>query len=662
MTICERSLRGEIISDLRVNFGKSFHKIVCLLIDCLKVFSTCNNLLGAVFMKGIVGWVDVNNNFSEENVIKMANVFSGSYEKNNSGMYKSNNVRLINRIFSAYGEDRYIQPMTLEKPGAGKFTVIYMGNIFNKEEIEEKLLRQGIKIHSKNESELILKSFFKWEKDFLDEINGVFSIAIWSDLKKELFLARDKIGVKSLFFYEYETGIIFSSQLRILLSNAKVKPLIDENSLKEIFFIGPGRTPGNGIIKGVKELLPGEYATFNFKNKLKRHTYWKLKAKEFTDSFSVSVEKTRFLIEDSIKRQINTKEPLCCLLSGGLDSSVVSKVISDNLKCKNLEPLTTYSVDYYNNEKYFKKNVFQPTEDKDFINTMVDYIKSRHKMITLSNGNLANALYEATIARSLPGMADIDSSFLLLCKEIKKDFDVAFSGECADELFGGYPWYHNKDVLFKETFPWSSSLKIRKSILKKGLLKDVDDYVYQRYKKTVDNTDKLPNETKLSSRMREMFTLNLNWFMRTLLERGECMSAYSGLDLKVPFCDYRIVEYAYNMPWEIKALNGREKGIVREAMKGILPEKIVLRKKSPYPKTYNPIFMNAVCAKVKEILTDRTSLLSNILEEKSVLSLMQLQNQDEVEPWYGQLMKIPQIMAYIIQIDCWLKKFKIKLV
>jgi len=612
-------------------------------------------------MTGIAGWVDFNNRFSEETVNKIANNFSATREKNESGIYKNTNVRLINRSLSVYSSKEYIQPMSLNIPNLGKYTILYSGNIFNKKEIAEELLKSKIKIFSKSDAELVLKAFIKWGKNFLKEVNGVFSIAIWNNTKKELFLARDKIGVKPLFFYEYDSGIIFSSYIKILLSNPIVKPIIDNNSLKEIFLLGPGRTPGCGVIKGVKEILPGQCALFTLKNKLKTYTYWELKARDFSSSLSVAVEKTRFLVEDSIKRQLTEKEPFCCLLSGGLDSSIVSKVSADYLKNKNLGFLTTYSVDYFNNNKYFKKNFYQPTEDKDFINIMVDYIKSKHKLVTLSNGHLANALYDATISRGLPGMADIDSSLLLFCKEIKKEFNIAFSGECADELFGGYPWYHNKETLFRDTFPWSNSLKIRTSILKKGLLKNPEEYVYQKYKDTLSDVSKLPNETKLSSRMREMFILNLKWFMRTLLERGENMSMYSNLELRVPFCDYRIVEYAYNMPWEIKALKGREKGILREAMKGILPNEVLKRKKSPYPKTYNPIFAEAVCAKVKEILKDKTSLLSEILDYENVLYLIQNVSQAE-EPWYGQLMKTPQIMAYIIQIDCWLKKFKIKLV
>ena len=426
----------------------------------------------------------------------------------------------------------------------------------------------------------------------------------------------------------------------------------------ELFFIGPGRTPGNGIIRGVKELKPGEYAYFSKNNSLILKKYWSLKAQEFTDNFNVAVEKTRYLVTDAVERQLVSDVPLCCFLSGGLDSSIISKVAANYYERNGRGKLSTYSVDYVDNLKYFKKSVFQPNSDEEYIKIMLDDIKSSHNYVVLDNESLVQALNEATIARDLPGMADIDSSLLLFCREIKKKFTVALSGECSDEIFAGYPWYHNKEILFDDTFPWSHSLNIRKKILRKDFLKNADEYVRQRYLDTVAQTDKLPRESKLNSRMREMFMLNVKWFMQTLLDRKDRMSMYNGLEVRVPFCDYRIVEYAYNMPWEIKNYQGREKGILREAMKGILPNQIVFRKKSPYPKTHNPVYMKLVSKKVNEILKNENSLLSQILNHDGVHEVMQ--HPEEISsPWYGQLMGAAQIMAYIIQLDFWLNKYGI---
>lgn len=272
-----------------------------------------------------------------------------------------------------------------------------------------------------------------------------------------------------------------------------------------------------------------------------------------------------------------------------------------------------------------------------------------------------NALLPATKARDLPAMADVDSSLLLFCKEVKKDFTVALSGECVDELFGGYPWYHNKEMLYSDCFPWARSLEIRRTVLKKGLLPKGEEYVHEKYLQTVNATDKLKSDTKEDARMREMFMLNFNWFMQGLLDRKDRMSMYNGLEVRVPLCDYRLVEYAYNMPWNLKALDGREKGIIRTAMSGIMPDEIVWRKKSPYPKTHNPAYFKLVCDGAMAVLNDKKSTVSNLLCHSAVKSI--IEHPDKISsPWYGQLMKAPQILAYIIQLDYWFKHYNVKLV
>ena len=157
--------------------------------------------------------------------------------------------------------------------------------------------------------------------------------------------------------------------------------------------------------------------------------------------------------------------------------------------------------------------------------------------------------------------------------------------------------------------------------------------------------------------MREMFFLNFYWFMQCLLERKDRCSMYSGLEVRVPFCDYRLVEYAYNMPWKLKAYGGREKGIVRKAFEDILPKEIAWRKKSPYPKTHNPVYFEECAKRVRRILQKKNAL-TELLDKKAVESI--IDNPGSItQPWYGQLMKAPQILAYIIELDHWFDKYRI---
>ena len=472
-------------------------------------------------------------------------------------------------------------------------------------------------------------------------------------------MCRDRIGVKPLFYYEYNGGLLFASEIKALLASKVVKPQIDEQGLNEIFFLGPARTPSFGVFKGVFELNPGECAMYRH-SKLRRKKYYTVEAKEHTDNEVTTIEKTRYLLTDAIQRQLVSDVPLCFFLSGGLDSSIIVKTASMYNKEHKLGKINTYSVEYRDNEKYFQKSNFQPTPDYEFISMMSKNADTKHREIVLDNTLVCDALYESVQARDLPGYVDVDSSLLLFCKEIKQNYTVALSGECADELFGGYPWYHNHEILFEDCFPWSKSQDIRRSILKDGVLKNGEEYVRQRYLDTISLAPKLKSDTDLDRRMREMFYLNFYWFMQCLLERKDRCSMFSGLEVRVPFCDYRLVEYAYNMPWELKAWGNREKGIVRKAFEDILPEEICWRKKSPYPKTHNPIYFNECVKRVRKILKKR-SILNELLDSKGIEDI--IENPDKItNPWYGQLMKAPQILAYIIELDYWFDKYNVEIV
>lgn len=613
-------------------------------------------------MCGIAGWIDYNKNLNnhEDIINKMTNtlVYRGPDAQ---GIYMNENVCLIHRRLIVIDPENGIQPMTIEK-GNINYTIVYNGELYNTDELRNELLSFGYHFRGHSDTEVLLTAFIHWGEACLEKLNGIYAFGVWNDISKTLFLARDRMGVKPLFIYCYPNGIIFGSELKALLANPLIKPRIDNDGLKEIFLLGPGRTSGKGVIKGVSELKPGEFLVFENKTGCKIRKYWSLKANEHTDDVKTTIEKTRFLITDAVERQLVSDVPLCCFLSGGLDSSIISKLASENYLSNNKGKLNTYSVNYTDNQQYFVKNIFQPDSDEKYIQLMVNEIGSQHHEVMLDNEDLEKYLGEAVLARDLPGMADVDFSLLLFCREIKKQFTVAVSGECADEIFGGYPWYHNKDILFKDTFPWSQSLELRQSILKHGLLTDGEEYVRQQYIDTVNNTDTLPSDRELEVRMRQMFMLNLNWFMQTLLDRKDRMSMYNGLEVRVPFCDHRLVEYAYNMPWDIKSLNGREKGIVREAMKGILPDEIIWRKKSPYPKTHNPKYLNAVKSSLQKILNDSNSPLVQLINKQKVQEIIDSDGKALTMPWYGQLMTGVQLMAYLIQVDIWMRAYNIEIV
>ena len=609
-------------------------------------------------MCGIAGEISFSHSVTEnkDSFFNMQKVLEPRGPDQN-GMYIKDNIALIHSRLAIIDIENGIQPMTC-RYGNKEYTIIYNGELYNTEEIRSELTHHGYKFSGHSDTEVILKSFVHWNENCVNKFNGIFAFAIWDDYEKRLFFARDRMGVKPFFYTIVNNSFIFGSEIKALLNHKYVEPVINENSIAEIMFIGPGRTPGCGIFEGINELKPACWGIYS-KNGIKIRKYWTLRDQEHKESFNETVEHVKFLVEDAITRQLISDVPIGTFLSGGLDSSIISS-IANNSMIKNGIKLKTFSVTYENNDKYFKSSKFQPNSDTEYIKKMVDYLDCEHFLITLDNQSLANALTDAVDARDLPGMADVDSSLLLFCKEIKKECSVALSGECADEIFGGYPWYRDKKIRAINGFPWSQSIQYRKSFIKDDVkLQNHEEYILSRYKNTIINTSKIDGISPLESRMKEMMKLNIDWFMQTLLDRKDRMSMYSGLEVRVPFCDYRIAEYLYSVPWEFKEHNSFEKGLLRESMKDFLPEEVLWRKKSPYPKTHNPEYLRIVSDMLNEIICCDSSPILSFIKKSELEKLI---HTEVNEPWYGQLMTTPQTIAYFVQINYWLEKYKIRII
>ena len=574
-----------------------------------------------------------------------------------AGEYQDADAVLVHRRLIVIDPEGGAQPMYAPD---GDTVLVYNGELYNTEEIRKDLLARGHTFRGHSDTEVLLHAFLEWDTDAFARLNGIFACAFWQPRARRLVLCRDRLGVKPLFVARVHGGLAFGSTIGAVLCHPAVEPEVDADGLRALLLLGPARPPASGVFRQIDSLLPGHYAVLTPEGYTDR-AYWELEAREHTDDLEQTIERTHELICDAARRQLVSDVPLACFLSGGLDSSILSMLAAKEYAARG-ETLHTWSVDYRDNDKYFTKNSFQPTSDDTFIQMMVEALGTHHHNVVIEPDALCAALLAATDARDLPGMADVDSSLLLFCAAVKNGgTTVCLSGECADELFGGYPWYHREEILFEDTFPWSRSVDLRLGLLAPGVVKDGADFVREHYLATCRRAPKLPGESAKDARMREMFVLNLDWFMATLLDRKDRMSMHSGLEVRVPFCDHRIVEYAYNMPWAFKALDGREKGIVRRAFAGELPEDIVQRKKSPYPKTFHPVYTRLCADYVRRIFADSDAVAAQLFDHAAVEALME-RPESLAEPWYGQLMRTPQIFAYIIQIDRWFRRYRVRLV
>lgn len=572
-----------------------------------------------------------------------------------NGMYQDQSVALIHTRLAIVDKETGVQPM-VEMIGDNHVVLVYNGELYNTEEIREELIARGVQFSGHGDTEVILKSYLEFKEKCVEKMNGIFAFAIWDERSNALFVARDRMGVKPFFYTLQENRFLFASEIKGILAHPDVEAIINTESLYELIAIGPGRTMGQAIFKGIKELLPGECGYIK-DGKLNLWKYWELKDRPWPYDFETTAKKVRELLLDSIERQLISDVPICTFLSGGLDSSIISAVASQKLKEKG-EKLNTISVEYQDNEQFFRPSFFQPNRDEYYVNLMSENIESRHHNIILDSLDVAAALDEAMIARDLPGMVDVDSSLLLFSKEIKKVASVALSGECADEIFGGYPWFRDERVINQPGFPWAKEIDSRMSFLKEKYRKwSGEEYMLTRAENTKRQADIGEFNTDEQAKMKRMMKLNLDWFMQTLLDRKDRMSMACGLEVRVPFCDYRLVEMLYAIPWEHKNWRGREKGLLRYAVQDLLPEEVVWRKKSPYPKTHHPVYLKTVKSMLKQILENQDEPIHQYFDEERLWKLIE---EDSVIPWYGQLMTTPQTIAYFIQINSWLKTYHVR--
>ena len=547
------------------------------------------------------------------------------------------------------------QPMT-RTFGERAYTVVYNGELYNTLELRRRLQDLGHTFLTRSDTEVLLCAYVQWGEGCLAELNGIFAFAVWEHQSRRLFIARDKIGVKPLFYMLHQGGILFASEIKTILAYPTAQARLDPAGAAEILLLGPGRMPGSGVFRDISELEPGCCGVFE-KGKWVSRRYWKLTDRTHEDSFEETAEYIRFLLTDAIKRQMVSDVPIGCFLSGGLDSSLIASVCAEELKNRG-QKLPTFSLDYENNRKFFVPGKFQPNTDSDYIPVMENALQAQPHRTVLTPEDLVNALEDATIARDLPGMADVDFSLLAFCNDIRKQVKVALSGECADEIFGGYPWYRDPEVQARSGFPWAQNTTQRATLLSPQIRAQIngEDFVRQAYEDTIKQCDILPDTLPNERRMKQMVNLNHRWFMQTLLDRKDRMSMYCGLEVRVPFCDWRIAEYMYAVPWSYKDHQGYEKGLLRYAMRGYLPEEILWRKKSPYPKTHDPRYEALVTELFRAVLSDPAAPIFQIVDKAALTALL---TEENPWPWYGQLMKKPQTIAFMLQVNFWLKHYKV---
>lgn len=560
------------------------------------------------------------------------------------GYYKAKNIAFGHKRLAVMDVEKGKQPLQTTRNGSN-YTIIYNGEIYNTAELRENLKKQGVVFKTSCDTEVVLECYAAYGDNCLEMLNGIYAFAIHDGKRDLLFFARDRFGVKP-FFYAFDGDfLLFSSEIKGLLS-AGIKPVVDNIGLWQLLYLSPATIPGISVFEGIKELKPAEYAVLD-KEGFRIRSYWNLPAFEWKGRRHDAVEQTKTLLKDTVKRQLVSDVPLCVLLSGGLDSSAVTAFAAAEGE------ISTYSFEYEGNKDSFVKSMFQPESDENYARQVASFLGTNHSVLTATSLEVAENLPNATFMRDFPGQADIDSSLLYFCGKIKERHTVALSGECSDELFGGYPWFYRPEMLNSDFFPWIHEPDLRISLFDERAAKPKEGYAYlsEVFKNSLDDCPMLEGDSRVMRNSRKATWLSMNYFMTSLLERKDRMSMAKGVEIRVPFADHRLWELVFNIPWEIKFENNVEKSLLREVMKGYLPEDILNRKKSPYPKTHNPEYMKIV-----------SDMLDGRLKKGGILSqLLNIKKLNELKEkgggtWLGQLMSTPQLIAWLVQFDCWFEE------
>lgn len=569
------------------------------------------------------------------------------------------NTYIFNNVSFAAIDTAYLLTRIMK---GNRYSALFDGRLHNSKEIKEDLLKLGHTFLTNTDVELALLSYITYGNDFITKLDGVFSLAIYDFANESLFVTRDRLGIKPL-YYAVSNDFVFGTKIKSILSHPSITAKLGQDELCELFGLGPAHSPGKTFFKGIYEIIPGYYGIYA-NHEFKMYKYWDLETTNMQDNIEQSIDKTRCLVTSSLKRELPTDKPVCSMLSGGLDSSVLSMLAS-----KEKNNLTTFSIDFEGNESNFTGTDYQPTRDSDFVVVMREFLKTNHINLYFSTEEIFESLKDAMLAREMPGMADVDSSLLVFCKKIKEcGFDTVISGECSDEIFGGYPWYYKEHLVNSSTFPWSRSIDTRKNIINPNLVSTayLEEYVENAFQFTSNNVV-YNNDDEMENKFRKTCYNTIKWFMNTLVERSVRISDITGLDIRVPFADYKIFEYIYNVSAKHKLglINGNntpiEKYLLRKAFEDELPHNVVYRKKSPFPKTYDPKYTKLLEDNIKNIINSSTAPILEIINVAYLYEILETKGDNLKENWFGQLMTYPQLLAYLIQINMWLEEYNVEI-
>ncbi|MFD4909013.1 asparagine synthase (glutamine-hydrolyzing) [Kitasatospora purpeofusca] len=558
-------------------------------------------------MCGITGWVSFHQDVRHSApVIEAMTATMTLRGPDAGGVWLGRHAALGHRRLAVIDIDGGAQPMPdrRDEPGV---VLTYSGEVYNHHQLRAELRAKGHRFETRSDTEVVLRAYQEWGDALVERLEGMYAFAVWDEREQRLLLVRDRLGVKPLFWAEIDGGVAFGSEPKALFAHPEITPTVDADGLREAYSLLFNTGPT--VWSGVREVHPGALLVLD-RSGVRETRYWELTARPHTDDLEATKERIGELVNLAARAQLEADVPLCSLLSGGLDSTIVTALVADELRLQEgpQAKLRSYAVDYSDQAEQFTGDVLRTGHDTPFAAEAGAFIGSDHSTVVLDPRTLLDLEHRraVVVSRDSPiGVGDMDTSLYLLFGEIRKHSTVALSGEAADEVFGGYPWFHNPKALAAQTFPWllvtgdEAAMPINPDLAAHLRIGEFRDDTYRSALAAVPHTD---GESPEEHRQREMQHLSMTRWLRQLLHRKDRLSMAQGLEVRVPYCDHRLVEYAFNAPWAMKSYDGREKSLLRAAGQGIAPDSVLWRPKNHYPATHHADYNSGLQRLAREAL------------------------------------------------------------
>ncbi|MGW2280784.1 asparagine synthase (glutamine-hydrolyzing) [Streptomyces sp. NPDC001770] len=611
-------------------------------------------------MSGVVGWIDFRRDLGDQlGVLRSMTRTMAHRGPDTEDVWIGGNAAVGHRGL-ATGRPDDVRPAHIVL-GGDTVHAAHTGEVYNGDELRRDIQAAGGALRGGSTAEALLQAYLLWGTGFVERVNGAFAFAVWDGRTRRLHLGRDRMGVKPLYHHPYDGGVLFASEPKGILANPLFRPSLELSALPVVLqprLARPGETP----LKDLYEVEPAHVVTYTA-NGVTRRRYWQLVSEPHHDTFEESARTVRELLDDTVRRQLATGVPLGAMLSGGVDSTSVAALAAGALRKDDPDRrLATFCVEFESDPAHFVATELRPDIDAPYAAEAAAFLGTEHATLTASVQDLLDVVPATRRARDLPGWGQFDASMYLIFQQIRANCPVALTGEAADEVFGGYPYFFKPEGLAADRFPWLFDGPKLSRYLVPDLLAELnpEEDERARYADVLARVPRLAGESPEDARIREVFFLGLAGPLSVILDRKERMSMAHGLDVRVPFCDHRLVQYVWNVPWEIKSRGG-VKGLLKAAMADILPASTVNRRKSAYPHVQNPAYDRTLLQEATWIVNDDASPLKPLFDTGRTNDLIQQISSGTV---HGELPGGSNQAAMLIQLvemRRWMDEYQVSL-